>query len=264
MESAAAAILKRAVDMDKKEQYTVALVLYHEGVQLLCNVMKEIKNDSTKAEKKEYLARKADEYVSRAEIIKKLIEKKKLDDVHKKSTEPETKKSAEIHRELIKIESGSTGYGYTSVFGRFLDDNITYVDIEDPYIRTSHQCQNLVRLCELIVQKCRVLTRISLLTTYEQQEAEQISRLAELKESLASRNISFNFSFNEELHDRQITFSSGWVIKIGRGLDYFKPSKGRFVLGSCDLELRPCRETTIDIFHISHLKGETKSDEFNK
>lgn len=65
------------------------------------------------------------------------------------------------------------------------------------------QCQNLVRLCELAVQKCCALNRISLLTTYDTQE--QIARLAELKESLATHRISFNFSFSETLHDRQIS-----------------------------------------------------------
>lgn len=48
--------------------------------------------------------------------------------------------------------------------------------------------------------------------------------------------------------------SNGWVIKIGRGLDYFKAPEGKFVLGSCDLELRPCLETTVDIFHKNQLQ----------
>lgn len=42
MESAAASILKRAVEMDNGEQYTMALVLYQEGVQILLDSMKGI------------------------------------------------------------------------------------------------------------------------------------------------------------------------------------------------------------------------------
>lgn len=42
MESAAAAVLTRAVEIDTKEQYTMALVLYQEGVQMLLDVMKGI------------------------------------------------------------------------------------------------------------------------------------------------------------------------------------------------------------------------------
>ncbi|KAG5346277.1 MITD1 protein, partial [Acromyrmex charruanus] len=233
MESAAVSVLKRAVEMDKKEQYTMALVLYQEGVQILLDAVKETKE----AFKVEYLTTKAREYLDRAEKVKKLIS---------------TRKSAGTYTEMIKIEDGSTGYGYASVFGRFLDGTVTSIDIEDPYIRVFHQCQNLVRLCELAVQKCCALSKISLLTTYNK-EAGQVSRLAELKESLASRNIFFHFSFSETLHDRQITLSNGWVIKIGRGLDYFKTPEGKFVLGSCDLELRPCQETTVHILHQNNL-----------
>ncbi|KAM0734360.1 MIT domain-containing protein 1 [Formica fusca] len=242
MESAAVSVLKRAVEMDMKEQFTMALVLYQEGVQILLDTVKETKE----AYKVEYLTSKAKEYLDRAEKVKKLII---------------ARKSAGIYRELTKIENGSTGHGYASVFGRFLDGTVTYINIEDPYIRAFHQCQNLVRLCELAVQKCCALTRISLLTTYEPEESNQINqitRLAELKESLASRKISFDFSFSETLHDRQITLSNGWVVKIGRGLDYFKAPEGKFVLGSCDLELRPCLETTIDIFHKNQLQNETR------
>lgn len=40
MELAAVSILRRAVEMDEKEQYTMALMLYQEGVQILLDVVK--------------------------------------------------------------------------------------------------------------------------------------------------------------------------------------------------------------------------------
>lgn len=40
MELAAVSVLKRAVEMDEKEQYTMALILYEEGVQMLLNIVK--------------------------------------------------------------------------------------------------------------------------------------------------------------------------------------------------------------------------------
>lgn len=57
------------------------------------------------------------------------------------------RKSAGIYRELTKIENGSTGHGYASVFGRFLDGTVTYINIEDPYIRAFHQ----VCLCSVFL-----------------------------------------------------------------------------------------------------------------
>ena len=238
MESAAASILKRAVEMDKSEQYTMALVLYQEGVQILLNSMKETKDPA----RQKHFGTRASQYLDRGEKLKALVEKGK---------------AAGTYRELTKIESGSIGHGYNTVFGRFLDAKVTYVRIEDPYIRAFHQCQNLVRLCELAVTKCHALSRISLVTTLDTDDRKnQIARLEELKQSLSSHLISFEFQFSDTLHDRQISLSNGWVIKIGRGLDYFKAPSGKFVLGSCDMELRPCLETTVDIFHESHLKND--------
>lgn len=64
----------------------------------------------------------------------------------------------------------------------------------------------MVRLCELLVQRCSALSRISLLTTYDPEDgSKQLERLNELKDSLDSRNVNFDISFSETLHDRQIT-----------------------------------------------------------
>jgi hypothetical protein len=48
--------------------------------------------------------------------------------------------------------------------------------------------------------------------------------------------------------------SNGWIIKIGRGLDYFKAPESKFSLGFFDMDLRPCYETTVDVFHVKNVK----------
>jgi len=45
MESSAASVLKRAVDMDEKQQYPMALILYQEGVQILLDVIKGMQDN---------------------------------------------------------------------------------------------------------------------------------------------------------------------------------------------------------------------------
>lgn len=77
--------------------------------------------------KKKYFRDKAEEYMNRAESIKKLISEKK---------------ALGQYREQMKIEAGSIGYGYGSLFGRFLDDKVTHIHVEDPYIRAYHQVIN--------------------------------------------------------------------------------------------------------------------------
>lgn len=41
----------------------------------------------------------------------------------------------------MAIENDSIGYSYEKIFGKFLDDLVRSVDIEDPYIRNVHQVQ---------------------------------------------------------------------------------------------------------------------------
>lgn len=37
----------------------------------------------------------------------------------------------------------------------------------------------------------------------------------EIKESLAKRNVELIIQYSSSLHDREIRFSNGWIVKIG-------------------------------------------------
>lgn len=76
-------------------------------------------------------------------------------------------------------------------------------------------------------------------------------------------------------------FSNGWIVRLGRGLDYFQRPKartfylvtvlslpyytmymynlfflqGQFTIGSDDFDQRPCHETTIEIYHRLNVKS---------
>ena len=106
------------------------------------------------------------------------------------------------------------------------------------------------------MKSCKSLARISLVTTAapnQQSYEEQSGKLEELKQDLQNNyGITLNVTFSEELHDREIRIiPNGWVVNLGRGLDIYKPAKGKTVIGQFDFDLRPCLETTIDIFHKS-------------
>lgn len=62
--------------------------------------------------------------MERAEKIKNLINERK---------------ASGKYREQTKIEEGSSGHGYASVFGRFLDASVNKIYIEEPYVRVFHQ-----------------------------------------------------------------------------------------------------------------------------
>ncbi|KPJ05305.1 PREDICTED: MIT domain-containing protein 1-like [Papilio xuthus] len=236
IDSTAINILKRGVEFDTKKRYTEALVCYQEGLQILVDKMKGECDDDVK----KYLKVKIEEYMNRAETIKKLVLKQK--------------ESGQFH-EQVRIENNSTGHSYKTLFGRFLDEDVHYVIVEDPYIRSFHQCQNFLRLSELLVKSCSNLRRIELVTTKDNKsEGSQTKWFTELRNDLTRYEVYFVVNYSDTLHDRQIILSSGWIIKIGRGLDYFKPPENKFCLGVYDLDLRHCHETTVDIVHSKHVK----------
>lgn len=236
LEESAIAILKRAVDLDSKNKYTESLVCYQEGIQLLLNVLKSETNQS----KKEQFRTRINDYMSRAETIKAHIEKQK---------------DAGKYHEQIHISKGATGYSYEHVFDRFLDQTLTEVTVEDPYIRSTHQIYNFLRFCELFIAASCKLKKISLITGRDEQNyTQQDGRLRELAKSLADYGIQLEVEYSDTLHDREIRFNNGWIIKIGRGLDYFV-NCGKFSIGYCNFNLRHCHETTIDIFHSKQLKN---------
>jgi len=162
------------------------------------------------------------------------------------STEPAP---AEVLQEKhFTIFYGDTGHSYESIFGPYLAGART-VEIEDPYIRAPHQIQNFVRFCEAVVKLSNV-KRIDLITGYEDetQKADIEAKLGELRQSLLEVDIIFEFDFNPNLHDREIRLDNGWVIKIGRGLDFYQKPLSWYELGTNDLMLRRCLETKVDVF----------------
>jgi len=62
--------------------------------------------------------------MKRAEVVKQKMERLK---------------AAGAYREQIQVAEDAIGFSYTSVFSRFLDEDVHKVEIDDPYIRSAHQ-----------------------------------------------------------------------------------------------------------------------------
>lgn len=155
---------------------------------------------------------------------------------------------APLKEQHFTILYGDTGYSYESIIGPYLQGAKSVV-IEDPYIRLQHQIQNFVRFCETVL-KAGTVKKISLITGYDDktQLADIAEKLDELKQSLLELDVELDVQLNPNLHDREIRIDNGWVIKIGRGLDFFQKPGGWFEVGANDLSLRKCLETKVDIF----------------
>ena len=154
----------------------------------------------------------------------------------------------ELKDKHFTILYGDTGYSYESILGAYLH-GAKVVAIEDPYIRLQHQIQNFVRFCETVL-KAGTVKKISLTTGYDDktQLSDIAEKLDELKQSLLELDVELEVKLNPNIHDREIRLDNGWVIKIGRGLDFFQKPGGWFEVGANDLSLRKCLETKVDIF----------------
>jgi ATP-dependent Lon protease len=156
--------------------------------------------------------------------------------------------TVELKEQHFTILYGDSGYSYESILGPYLPGAKTVV-IEDPYIRLQHQIQNFVRFCETVL-KAGTVKKISLITGYEDkiQLAEIAEKLDELRQSLLELDVELEVKLNANIHDREIRLDNGWIIKIGRGLDFYQKPGGWFEVGANDLSLRKCLETKVDIF----------------
>uniref|UniRef100_A0A8D0CY51 MIT, microtubule interacting and transport, domain containing 1 n=1 Tax=Sander lucioperca TaxID=283035 RepID=A0A8D0CY51_SANLU len=258
METSAISVLKRAVELDHSDRFQESLVCYQEGIQLLIDAMKAVKDDSKRGHYRE----KIKSYMDRAEQIKAHVNQLKEDGKY---------------HEQIRIAEDATGYSYESLFKPYMSSLLTEVWVQDPYIRHTHQAQpasapgpqkllfhftstttklyNFLRYCEMLLKAPCKVKKIHLFTSHDEADSsQQSSALAELKESLSAQGVTLDLQYSSTIHDREIRFDNGWIIKIGRGLDYFKRPKGRFSIGYCDYDLRQCQETNVDIFHTKHTK----------
>lgn len=161
--------------------------------------------------------------------------------------QPETAQSP-LEERHFTIMYGDVGHSYETIVGPYLAGAKSLI-IEDPYIRLQHQIQNFVRFCEMVVRSATV-RKITLITGYDDntQVADIAEKLDELKQSLLELDVELEVKLNPNMHDREIRIDNGWVVKIGRGLDFFQKPGGWFEVGANDLTLRKCLETKVDIF----------------
>ena len=162
---------------------------------------------------------------------------------------------SELKARELRIFHGDRGYSYASLFADYLQ-RAKKVVLHDPYIRTQHQVVNFLRFCEVCVEAGTV-EEIDLVTASEDelQRQEVEAKLKTIQISLAEHGCDLRYRFSTTLHDRRIETDHGWVINLGRGLDFYQRPDDWLEVGANDLGLRKCHETTIAYYR----KGEEDS-----
>src|SRR5690554_3656236 len=127
----------------------------------------------------------------------------------------------------IVIEENEKGISYKKLFAPYLK-GATEIVIYDPYIRHFYQVKNLMEFVQMVLLNKDEGDDVTIkLTTQfdEERKQESIERLEQLKNSLDSSGIIFEYEFDQSVsfHARSIETDTGWKISIDRGLDIFQP-----------------------------------------
>ena len=145
------------------------------------------------------------------------------------------------------LKEGQPGWPFSRIFDPVIFKDAEKIRIVEPYLFKSHQLRNLQELLILIVDNSKP-KRIEVLTLPPSLELqEHLSRQFDdlSKELFNSNGVLLEIQTSTSLHDRYVFSSSGYVAKLGRGLDIYKPSIG---LAAHRQESRKVRACEITIF----------------
>lgn len=147
------------------------------------------------------------------------------------------------------IRDNQSNVSYDRLFGNYLEGATEYT-IRDPYIRLPYQMRNFMELCTLIATKKPedLEIRVHLITNNNEDYIEGAKEaFKEIYESLLDLGIDFSYEFSESQHDRSIEMNNGWKIILGRGLDIWQKTTGRYDIAEYMQEKRLCKEFEVTV-----------------
>lgn len=167
--------------------------------------------------------------------------KEKQDNCEEK---PKRQRIQQLMEKRLSFRLGQTGVSYKSLFAEYLND-AKVITIEDPFIRTFWQLNNLTEFISMLTETRSVEGLKIHLQTWEEEEKVPalIDDLEDIKDDLTNIGIDFTYEFRD-FHDRCIKTDTGWIITLGRGLDIFEPYN-KFSLGALQQGKRKCKEFTV-------------------
>jgi ATP-dependent Lon protease len=144
------------------------------------------------------------------------------------------------------LKDNQTGISYKKIFGSYLQ-GATIISLQDPYIRMPYQFKNLLEFCMMLgtIKSPEIEIDFEVITwNTEEFMSDSISFFEELQTNVLDLGINLVYKF-ENNHDRFITANNGWKITLGRGLDIFEKTEGRFNVADMDQSKRKCKACEI-------------------
>lgn len=181
----------------------------------------------------------------------------------------------EQNHKTITIENDQTDITYDNLFSPYLK-NINRVTLTDPYLSKPHQIRNLQDFCTVLYKNnVKYLIIETLPETSNDSEFQKFvdvfnqylkiytitghgihdREVILYHTPIAGQNIQINQPQNNSNYAH-----TGYLIRLGRGLDFYKPSD-KYCLGSNgDFNNKKCKETNIDIMYKEFDKNEFRSE----
>jgi signal recognition particle receptor subunit beta len=128
----------------------------------------------------------------------------------------------------FNLKDGETGWPFSRIFDPVIFDGAQKIRIVEPYLIKHHQLRNLKELLSHIVEIARPKS-VEVVTSHPTLDRAEFNKnfFNELSsEVFKDYGFLLEVSYSEALHDRYIFSDAGFVAKLGRGLDIYKPSTG--------------------------------------
>jgi ATP-dependent Lon protease len=127
----------------------------------------------------------------------------------------------------LEFRENQRGVSYEMLFGPYLD-GAQSVEIVDPYIRTFHQCRNLMEVLEVVVEHADFSVpelSVHLLTCADEFNPDkQIDYLQQIADAMYPLGLTFTWDFDDSgsIHARHFVIDDKWDILLDRGLDIWQ------------------------------------------
>jgi len=152
------------------------------------------------------------------------------------------------------LRNGDKGWPLSRIFAVESLGGATEIWLIDPYLAQPHQRRNLREFLQVVSTAARpkvvnIVTReVSDLGAEEDKSFYNALDRAFFEKA----GMKLIHTLDEHIHDRFVVLDNGYVFKLGRGLDVYKPVAG---LAGRDPALRQTRACEIDVFAPSDAEG---------
>lgn len=223
---------------------------------LLKNILTRVRTANTSnAELLAYLTTSQNKHVEDLEIlefestpvnVEGLERAGSEDDVSLDWAEKLLSECKELHA-TFSLFDGDAGWPFSRIFDREIFSGAEKIRIVEPYLFKHHQLRNLNELLLHIVEvsKPKVIEIYTFFPPLERADFNKNFFDTLSKEIFMEHGALLELKYSESLHDRYVFADSGYVTKLGRGLDIYKPSTG---LASHRQESRKVRACEITVF----------------